>query len=289
MFHELRSAIAGLLASSPWLEGAAAGGAYPVGDDPAARGNATWERPRAGYARWFGAASEAFSAEPGAMSGLAGLAGSQEGLCFGGQGAPAEGDGYFSSLRYIGQVGATFLICETHQDLVILDQHAAHERVTFERLRRRYLTRQGAEGTTQRLLVPLRLELPEELAPIAEQHAEALESLGFHLRPFGGCSFVLEEIPDVLGKAPLEPLILDLLDELRATESVGVFSERVDHVLSRVACHASVRAGDSLSPHEARALLAAMDQIDFSANCPHGRPVVISHSFNEVAKWFDRT
>lgn len=290
VFHELRSAVAGLLASSPWLDGAVAGeGRYPVGDDPGARGGGTWEQPRTGYARWFNAASEAFAGEPGAFPGLPGVEASQEGLRFGAEGAPAEGDGYFSSLRYVGQVGATFLVCETSQDLVILDQHAAHERVTFERLRKRYGERQGAEGTTQRLLVPLRLELPEELAPIAEQHAEALETLGFHLRPFGGRSFVVEEVPDMLGAAPLEPLILDLLDELRATESVGAFSERVDHVLSRVACHASVRAGDSISPHEARALLVAMDQIDFSANCPHGRPVVISHSFNEVAKWFDRT
>ncbi len=100
---------------------------------------------------------------------------------------------------------------------------------------------------------------------------------------------MVEEVPDLLGKAALEPMILDLLDELRATESVGAFSERVDHVLSRVACHASVRAGDDISPHEARALLRSMDEIDFKANCPHGRPVVISHSFEEVAKWFDRT
>jgi DNA mismatch repair protein MutL len=125
--------------------------------------------------------------------------------------------------------------------------------------------------------------------PILEERAADLASLGLHVRPFGGTSVVVEEVPAPLTGASCRALLIDLLDELRATESLGAFGLRVDALLSRAACHASVRGGDRLAPEAARALLASLDGVDFKANCPHGRPVVVGFSLDEVAGWFERT
>lgn len=190
------------------------------------------------------------------------------------------------ALRYVGQVGDTFLVCETTGALVVVDQHAAHERVTFHRLRAAFARRDVA---TQRLLFAQRVELPADLAPILEEHAPGLADLGLHVRPFGDHSFVIEEVPALLVHADAARLVFDLADELRATAHAGAFSERVDAVLSRLACHASKRAGDVLSREAAEALLKALDEVDFKANCPHGRPVIATKSFDEVAGWFERT
>jgi DNA mismatch repair protein MutL len=279
VFREVLGAVSGVLAGAPWVRADAPSAAYPVGGTPGEA--ALHQPPAAGYR---------LAPQPGGTS----LRHTQLGLHSldappgpDAQPEPAPGaQGYFSGLHYVGQVGGLFLVCETARELVLVDQHAAHERVTFEALRRGFAL---GEVPTQRLLLPERLELPADLMPILEERAADLASLGLHVRPFGGTSVVVEEVPAPLTGASCRALLIDLLDELRATESLGAFGLRVDALLSRAACHASVRGGDRLAPEAARALLASLDGVDFKANCPHGRPVVVGFSLDEVAGWFERT
>jgi DNA mismatch repair protein MutL len=278
VFAEVRAAVTACLADAPWLGGATPPLAYPVTDSELVSGPSG--AVLTGYAAVFRPRSEQLGLpEPGARS---------EGPAAE-PGASPEADaavGFFGAIRYVGQAGSTFLLGETATDLVLIDQHAAHERVTFQRLRAAFA---AGEVASQRLLLPLRVELPPDLAPHLEEHAADLVSIGLHLRPFGDLSFVVEEVPALLAHAPIDRLVLDLADELRATASARAFSEHVDAVLSRMACHASKRAGDPLSREAAEALFRALDEVDFRANCPHGRPVVVTHSFSDVEKWFERT
>ena len=281
VFGEVRSAVTACLADAPWLGGALPPpGIYPVDDAHVSGG------PRGAVLTGW-----SVSSRPGAAAWFPTDAGRQGalGLGAGADDAPACGDepvGFFSGLRYVGQVGGTYLLCETTGALVVIDQHAAHERVTFQRLRTAFAAREVA---TQRLLFPQRVELPADLAPILEEHAADLVALGLHVRPFGEHSFVVEEVPALLAHADAARLVQDLTDELRATAHARAFVDHVDAVLSRMACHASKRAGDVLTREAAEALLRALDEVDFKANCPHGRPVVTTRSFDEVAGWFLRS
>ena len=284
VFGEVRSAVTACLADAPWLGGATPPPlAYPT-DDTAPTGG-----PRGQALTGYGAG---FRLRPGS-SGAAGSAAWQGALGLAGavrssgeDGGGAASTGFFGSLRYVGQVGGLFLVCEAEGALVVVDQHAAHERVTFQRLRGAFERRDVA---TQRLLFPARVELPADLAPVLEEHAADLVDLGLHVRPFGEQSFVVEEVPSLLAHADVSRLVQDLADELRATAHARVFADHVDAVLSRLACHASKRAGDTLPREAAEALLRSLDEVDFKANCPHGRPVVVTRSFDEVAGWFERT
>ena len=192
---------------------------------------------------------------------------------------------FFSRLRFIGQFNKTYLLCSQQDALVIVDQHAAHERISFERLRQAWSKREP-EG--QRLLFPTQLELDALRAATLEEYLEFFGDIGFEIEPFGGNSFALKSVPTVIKGAQHLQVIRDALDDLSNNEQSSRVDEAIDSVLSRIACHGSVRAGDRLSEDEAYALFAQMDEIDFSANCPHGRPVYFVMGLDEIEKRFDR-
>jgi DNA mismatch repair protein MutL len=196
--------------------------------------------------------------------------------------APA---GYFSRLEVIGQLHGTYLVCQAPDELVLIDQHAAHERIAFERLRRALL---ASRPQVQGLLAPLVLDLGPEEAEVAREHADLIERLGFDLHPFGERSFALRGAPRLLGDADPEPLLRDVLAELGATGQSRAALEREEHVLATMACHSVVRAGDRLDADAMRALLASLDTTDRRANCPHGRPVLLRMPLGEVERRFGR-
>jgi DNA mismatch repair protein MutL len=189
-------------------------------------------------------------------------------------------------LRYLGQIHRTYLVCEAPGELVLIDQHAAHERVAFERLRAAH---QQKKVRTQRLLFPATVELDEGEAAAVEEHREVLAELGFEIEAFGGRSFVVKAVPELIGEAAPGPIARDLLGELAARGASEVLAERVDHLLATMACHSVVRAGDLLDGAKVRALLDSMDGIDFRAHCPHGRPVLLRMSIGEMERRFGRT
>jgi len=187
---------------------------------------------------------------------------------------------FYGQLRFVGQIRATFLVAEGPDGLYILDQHAAAERVTFERFRADYTNRRVA---SQRLLIPEVVTLtPTEHALLEEHEADAL-SLGLEVRILSGNAVAVHGVPKILTRAHPERIVRDLVAEVgRAAKRP--FQDAVDLVLATMACHGSVRAGDVLSLDEARALLIALDAADFAGHCPHGRPVVMRLAFDELER-----
>jgi len=249
----------------------------------------------AGAGGWAGAGGGA-SGGAGGSATAGGAADGNEGwglayaVSAGGGGAPAladsatgtlfEGPGFYAGLRYLAQVRAMFLVCEGEDGLYVLDQHAAAERVTFERLRKGYQARAIA---SQRLLIPEVVEVaPTEVATL-EEHAEDALRLGLEVRAVGASAVAVHAVPRLLTRASPERLVRDLAAELgRAAKRP--FGDAADLVLATMACHGSVRAGDRLADDEATALLRALDTIDFAGHCPHGRPVVMRLGFDELER-----
>jgi DNA mismatch repair protein MutL len=186
------------------------------------------------------------------------------------------------------QINDTFIIAETGDALVIVDQHAAHERIVYERLKRAF-----ANGGISRqiLLIPEVVELDSDAAASLTTTSTELERLGLVIEPFGAGSVLVREVPSLLGLCDVKALLKDLADELvDAEESEGsqLLAARLDHVLSTMACHGSVRAGRRLNPEEMNALLRDMEHTPFSGQCNHGRPTYIELKLADIEKLFSR-
>jgi DNA mismatch repair protein MutL len=194
--------------------------------------------------------------------------------------------GFFAGLEYLGQLDLTYLVCEAPGELVLIDQHAAHERIAFQRLRDAFT---AERVRTQRLLFPRPLTLGDAQAAAAAECAPTLAQLGYELDSLGGNRFALRTAPADLPEAETLPTLLELLTDLAETDQSRAVEERLEHMLATIACHAVVRAGDVLSPDEARALLEAMDGVDYRVHCPHGRPVLLRIGVAELARRFGRT
>jgi DNA mismatch repair protein MutL len=188
--------------------------------------------------------------------------------------------GRYGALRFVGQVRGTFLICEGEDGIYVLDQHAAAERVTFDRLRKAYDER-GV--SMQRLLVPEVVELSPGEVAILEDNAEEISRLGVEVRAVGDSAVAVHGVPDLLVRAEPKRLVRDLVAEVSRTAG-RPFRGAVDLVLATMACHGSVRAGDAMSTTEVTALLRALDGVDFAGHCPHGRPLVMRMSFGELER-----
>ena len=183
------------------------------------------------------------------------------------------------------QVHDMFIIAETEDSVVIVDQHAAHERLVYERLKSSY-----ANGGIARqiLLIPEVVELDAEAADRLGAASADLEQLGLVLEPFGRAAVVIREVPALLGQGDLKNLLRDLADELAEGEGGLVVAERLDHVLATMACYGSVRAGRRLNAQEMNALLRDMERTPFTGQCNHGRPTYVELKLADIEKLFQR-
>lgn len=197
---------------------------------------------------------------------------------------PSSGGFTYASLRFLAQVRATFLLCESPDGLVILDQHAAAERVNFARLRTSY---HACAVASQRLLLPVVLQVSPEDAAFLEEYSEVVHSFGMDMQAIGPTTASVTAVPQILSRASPERLARDLLDEARRTGGRG-FSGSVDLVLATMACHGSLRAGEAASPEEVAGLLAALDRVDHAGHCPHGRPLVMQIKYTELERQVGR-
>jgi DNA mismatch repair protein MutL len=198
----------------------------------------------------------------------------------------SQANGFFSSLQVIGQFRAAYILCQDEFDLVLIDQHAAHERVVFEELRISFNS-SALEG--QQLLFPETLELlPNESAILKEQYL-LFQKLGFELEHFGGNTWLLNSLPLPLSGHDYIQALRDLLEEIAAIGSSHLLAEKMDDILATIACHSVVRGERHLSVGEIQHLFKRMDSTDFSAHCPHGRPVVTRISLSDIEKLFKRT
>jgi DNA mismatch repair protein MutL len=193
--------------------------------------------------------------------------------------------GFFTRLTYLGQAHRTYLVCEAPDEVILIDQHAAHERVAYARLRAAHARREVAR---QRLLFPIPIEVDESAAAAAESGA-LLGALGFEVTRTGPRQVTVHAVPEALKDSDPKPLLRDVLSELSEGAPLdGGDLERVDHLLATIACHSVVRAGDVLGRPEAIALLAQLDDVDLRSHCPHGRPVVLRLPLSEIERRFGR-
>lgn len=199
--------------------------------------------------------------------------------------APVEGAAQPEPLRLLGQVGDCYILCESAGGLLVVDQHAAHERLLFEELRRHY---EGRTIARQRLLFPKVLECTLAERRILEEHGEEIARLGLEIEEFGGASFVVKAVPVLLGRSAPEEVVAGILARF-ADEGSGTGGQRVEAVLATMACKAAVKAGQRLNTTEMAHLLQKMQEADIFSHCPHGRPVARRFSPDDLKKWFHRT
>ncbi len=185
----------------------------------------------------------------------------------------------------VAQIHNTYIIAQTADGMVVIDQHAAHERLTWEKLK----AQRDATGIArQPLLLPEVIELDQRDAERLVEAAPELEHYGLVLEAFGQGAVVLREIPALLGRADFRALVKDIAGELAEHGVSTLLKNRMDDVLSTMACHGSVRAGRSMTIAEMNALLREMEQTPFSGQCNHGRPTHVQLSLAEVEKLFGR-
>ncbi|MBT0669026.1 DNA mismatch repair endonuclease MutL [Novosphingobium profundi] len=185
-----------------------------------------------------------------------------------------------------GQVSDTYIVAEAEDGLVIVDQHAAHERLVLERLKAA-----GAENAmtrSQALLLPEVVELEEVACDALEDKIADLARFGLVLERFGPSAMLVRAVPSVLGKSNVEALVRDVADDLAKNGDALLLGERLDLVLATMACHGSVRAGRSLSVAEMNALLREMERTPRSGQCNHGRPTWVKLAHADIEKLFGR-
>jgi DNA mismatch repair protein MutL len=184
-----------------------------------------------------------------------------------------------------GQVAATYIVAEAEDGLVIVDQHAAHERLVLERMRRAM-----ANGgvATQKMLLPEVVELDETACDRLEARVEELAEMGLELERFGARAMLVRATPALLGNGNVAGLVTDLADELAAFDEALSLKEKLDHVAATMACHGSVRAGRTLSVAEMNALLREMEVTPHSGQCNHGRPTWVKLSSGDLERLFGR-
>ena len=182
----------------------------------------------------------------------------------------------------VGQVRLTYIVAESPDGMYLVDQHAAHERVLFDRIVREASQR---ESLSQPLLAPVHVELTTgQVSTLAEQR-EFLSDYGFELEEFGGTAYLVRAVPAVLTTQDPGKALVDVLDMV-AFE--GLLKEREDVLAASLACHSAIRAGQSMTEPEMRALLEQLEVTDNPHTCPHGRPTLIHFSAYNMEREFGR-
>jgi DNA mismatch repair protein MutL len=293
----IQKAVEDVLRESPWLEGkprlplpaaAPTGQAYRERIAAAAQASLSMtSRPAYPVTPVMAAGtppSETAGAAPelASFSGPASVCESREAFEPGTAAAP----GYFSSLAIIGQFHGEYILCQSGGDLVVIDQHAASERVAYQRLKQQCL--RGAVES-QRLLFPETVELTFSETAVAGRFHGELQRIGFELEPFGGNTVMISAVPRLAAKKDVIGLVRDILGELNQIGASAAFQDRLDELLSRIACHSVVRGVHPLDIRQMTELLRSMDETDFAASCPHGRPVSHVITLAELEKIFKRT
>jgi DNA mismatch repair protein MutL len=182
-------------------------------------------------------------------------------------------------------VHENYILAQTSDGMVIVDQHAAHERLVFERLKT--ALREGSVAS-QILLLPEIIDLPEDDCDRLAERAGDLAGFGLVLERFGPGAIAVRETPALLGETDVTGLVRDLADEIAEWDSTGGLQDRLEAVASTMACHGSVRSGRRLTREEMDALLREMERTPGSGQCNHGRPTYIELKLSDIEKLFSR-
>jgi len=184
------------------------------------------------------------------------------------------------------QVHENYIIAQTETGIVIVDQHAAHERLVYEKLKSQ-MRENGVAA--QALLIPEIIELSSHKAALILGLADELAALGLGIEPFGGSAIAVRETPAILGSVNATALIRDVLDELADWGDSQLVQSKIEAILSRVACHGSIRSGRQMRAEEMNALLRDMERTPHSGQCNHGRPTYVELKLSDIERLFGRT
>ena len=191
-------------------------------------------------------------------------------------------------LSLIGQLLDLYLLCEKDGQLLVIDQHAAHERILYGKLRQAYL---DSNVPSQNLLFPVTVELGPDHCELIDSRREILSQLGLEVAHFGQSTYVVKAVPALISRLSPADILCETLDALRGADrqkDEGI-PAAVDALFASVACKAAIKAGNSLQPEEMLELLHQMEESEVFSHCPHGRPVIKTFSRAEIEKWFHRT
>ncbi len=194
-------------------------------------------------------------------------------------------DSFFSQLRIIGQLRGVYILCESPEGLVLIDQHAAHERVVYEALRAQS---DRTRPQAQRLMTPQTIELSHREADVLQSILPRLARAGFEIEPFGGATFAIKSVPVLLGKTNAGPVIADVAEKMTQIGVADDVENVLDDCLKLIACHRALRAGRSLEMRHIQHLLEQLAACRIPSHCPHGRPIWILWSVKDLEKSFQR-
>ncbi len=187
--------------------------------------------------------------------------------------------------RVLGQVMGTYIVGELDNRLLLIDQHAAHERIVYESLKKRH---RGLAVQSQTLLVPETLELNHREADLLSSIKEELEPLGLFIEPFGGTTYVIKSVPAILAEKPAQEMVMNIIETLLETSDTGVKEAWLENCLISMACHTAIRANKPMHALEMEKLIQELFQCENPFHCPHGRPTIISFDSSDMEKLFKR-
>ena len=183
------------------------------------------------------------------------------------------------------QLHETYIVSQTNDGMIVVDQHAAHERLVYEKMKKQY----DAKGVkTQRMLIPEIIELGEDRTIELCNKGQELANFGLVIQKFGNSAVEVKEIPEILCKENVKKLIEDISSEISELGEEFSLKEKIEHILETMACHGSVRAGRVLNVNEMNALLREMEATPYSGQCNHGRPTYIKLKLDDIEKLFGR-
>jgi len=193
---------------------------------------------------------------------------------------------FFSELKVIGQLQDTYILCGSRDGLVLIDQHAAHERIVYEQLKKKS---GKSPGLSQKLLMPETVELGYREADGLQKIIPDLKLLGLEIEPFGGNTFVVKSVPAPLADRPVQPLVIEMAEKMAGGACASGLADVLEECLILMACHGAIRARQSLSEKQMTALLAQLGSCENASHCPHGRPTRVHWDMAALAKAFGRT
>ena len=191
----------------------------------------------------------------------------------------------YGNMQILGQIQKTYIICENNQSMFLIDQHAAHERIVYERLKQALSSQ---KLPVQRLLIPETIEMTYQQAIIFENLIIDLQKIGFEIEPFGQNTFVIKAVPDILTGKDIKSLIHEIAESLPDIKNTAPVEQAIDECLMLMACHSAIRAGQTLKIIEISELLKSLDQCEHPSQCPHGRPTCVQWERTEIEKKFKR-
>jgi len=189
-------------------------------------------------------------------------------------------------IRLLGQIKGSYILAETEEGLIIIDQHAAHERIIFEKI---LDSLESEDATSQALLLPVIVELGFKEAQLIEEHLDLLTTVGFGINPLGNNTFCIDGSPAWLGNVEVKNVIQDFLHGIMEGKGKEPLNERKENIAKILACKSrAIKANEKLSPEEMEHLVSSLEKTRQSFTCPHGRPTTITFTMHDIERHFKR-